>query len=355
MRREVGPKSGAAVASAIAGVVLLGALIDSDALRSFGTAQPMRTVTALTILVAAFALLSRRELGAAVAAVGVVALAAGEVVAVNTAICFIFIGAALLRLGRSTRGADLGALLVALIAGLALLGYLFDVPALRRGLTSPLTPMALPTALAMLALSAGLLAANPGVWLLVRSPGPGGALLRRLAPAALLVPVALAFATLEGLRNDWFDEREGLALLGAALIVAFALLLVFTAGRIEQDPPSRTGDHRRHGRRGHHARRRGPGAGVQRRRRAHVRPPPRRGHRAGAGAAGDPRGAPGRAPPRARAGGRARRVADRRAPGRADRAARRRHRVPRRDHDLAAGRGRRGAVRRPHPRHHGAA
>ena len=70
------------------------------------------------------------------------------------------LGASLLCLGRSVRGADLTALLAALIAGLALLGYLFDVPALRRGLSSPLTPMALPTALAMLALSAGLLAAT---------------------------------------------------------------------------------------------------------------------------------------------------------------------------------------------------
>ena len=48
------------------------------------------------------------------------------------------------------------------------------------------------------------------------------------------MPVALAFVTFEGLRNDWFDEREGLALLGAALIVAFALLLVITAGRLER-------------------------------------------------------------------------------------------------------------------------
>ena len=60
------------------------------------------------------------------------------------------------------------------------MGYLFDVPELRRGLSSPLTPMALPTALAMLALSAGLLAANPGLSLLARS---AGARRRAAAPA----------------------------------------------------------------------------------------------------------------------------------------------------------------------------
>ena len=152
--------------------------------------------------------------------------------------------------------------------------------------------MALPTALAMLALSAGLLAANTGLAVLARGRGPGGALLRRLAPAAVIVPVALTFVTLEGLRSDWFDEREGLALLGAALIVVLALLADLHRGAARADPPARAGDHRRHRRRRHHARRRGPRARVQRGRRAHVRPPPRRRDRQGAGAARDPRGAP---------------------------------------------------------------
>ena len=40
--------------------------------------------------------------------------------------------------------------------------------------------------------------------------------------------------TLKGLRGDWFDDREGLALLGAALIVVLALLVIFTASRLER-------------------------------------------------------------------------------------------------------------------------
>ena len=138
-----------------------------------------------------------------------------------------------MRLDRNVRGADDAALVAALVAGLALLGDLFDVPALRRGLSSPLTPMALPTALAMLALR----------WVARGQLGDRGARPRqragrRAAAAARAGGRAragrAAFATLEGLRNDWFDEREGLAPLGAALIVAFALLLVFTAGRLER-------------------------------------------------------------------------------------------------------------------------
>ena len=184
------------------------------------------------------------------------------------------------------------------------------MPALRRGLSSPLTPMALPTALAMLALSAGLLAAERrGSPCSPAAAGPGGALLRRLAPAAVLVPVALAFATLEGLRNDWFDEREGLALLGAALIVAFApaagvhrrarssgsvmreqaiidatvdaVITLDAEGRVREfnAAAERMFGRRRDGR-----------------------------DRRGARAARGPRGAPRGAPARARAGGRARRV-----------------------------------------------
>src|SRR5690349_14230801 len=100
MRRGGGPRSGAAVATAIALVVLLGKLVGSTVLQDFGGAQAMRTVTAIALIVASAALLTRGELGALLSAGGVVALVVGEVVAVNTAICFIFAGIALLCLGR---------------------------------------------------------------------------------------------------------------------------------------------------------------------------------------------------------------------------------------------------------------
>ena len=62
---------------------------------------------------------------------------ASEASAVNTAVCVILIGAGLLCLDRRPgRGRRAAMLVAALIAGLALLGYLFDVPELRRGLRS---------------------------------------------------------------------------------------------------------------------------------------------------------------------------------------------------------------------------
>src|SRR5688572_15455897 len=106
MRREVGPKSGAAVASAIAVVVLAGKLVGSGELQSFGGAQTMRTATAIGLMLAAAALLWRRELGVPLGLGGVVALVVGEVVAVNTAVCFVLLGVAVVCLDRSVRGAD---------------------------------------------------------------------------------------------------------------------------------------------------------------------------------------------------------------------------------------------------------
>ena len=82
------------------------------ALQSFGGAQPMRTVTALAILVAAGALaLARRGSGAvAVAAVGVVADRAARSSRSTPPSASCFVGVALVCLGRSVRGADVAAL-----------------------------------------------------------------------------------------------------------------------------------------------------------------------------------------------------------------------------------------------------
>ena len=240
----MGWKSGllaAACAATIAALVLLGAVLGVDWLQSFGGAQVTVPASAIAILVAAAGLVRWRELGFILVAGGVVALVDGlsgsERVAVNTAVCMVLVGIGLLCLDRRPSAADAAALLVALIAGLALLGYLFDVPELRRGLRrSPLTPMALPTALAMLSLSIGLLAARArgGLAALAVSDGPGGALVRRLAPAAIVLPVTLAYLCLEGQEQDLFGAREGLALLSAGLVVIFGTLVVMTGGALER-------------------------------------------------------------------------------------------------------------------------
>ncbi|MDA0160549.1 PAS domain S-box protein [Solirubrobacter ginsenosidimutans] len=241
MRRDLG-FLGAATAATIAVLVLAGALFEIEVLQDFGGARAMLPVGALAILTAAAGLARWRALGAPLVLGGVVALAgllpSGNEIPVNAAVCVVLIGAALLALDRRPSFADGCALVAAVIAGLALIGYLFSVPELQRGLrSSPFTPMALPTAFAILALSAGLLAVRRegGLRALWVSDGPGGALLRRLAPVVIVLPVALTFLCLEGQRHGVFGMREGLGLLGACLILIFGALGVMMGGALERN------------------------------------------------------------------------------------------------------------------------
>ena len=89
--------------------------------------------------------------------------------------------------------ADGCALVVALIAGLdAARGYLFEVPELQRrlGVVAAHADGPAGPPLALLAAQRGLLAARTegGLMALWSSDGPGGGLVRRLAPAAVDPP-----------------------------------------------------------------------------------------------------------------------------------------------------------------------
>ena len=232
MSVDAGRRAGALAAVAIALLVLAGSALDNDRLQGFGGSQPMLPITAAGLLLAAVALTWRPVLGAPLILCGLLAYTDSDV-AVPSATCFALAGVALVCLGRRPVIADACALAVALIAALALIGALFGVPELRRGLSSTVA-MALPTSLAMLALSGGILAANDGIARLARRPGPGGALVRRLAPAAIVLPVALAFASLQAEEDGLVDSRQALALLAAALIVTLLALVLATGGALER-------------------------------------------------------------------------------------------------------------------------
>ena len=64
------------------------------------------------------------------------------------------------------------------------------------------------------------------------SDGPGGELVRRLAPGAIFLPVALAYLAYVGERHGVFGVPEGLALLSAGLVAIFGALVVLTAGAL---------------------------------------------------------------------------------------------------------------------------
>ena len=92
--------------------------------------------------------------------------------------------------------------------------------------------MALPTSIGLLAISLGLLLERPraGVMRVATSPGPGGILLRRLVPPAVLAPVLLGLAHTQlaeilGIE----DSALVIALLTTTMTVVSVILLLVTA------------------------------------------------------------------------------------------------------------------------------
>ncbi len=263
----------AACAGLIACVALAGAATDTASLQGLGSpGEPMQPLTAVCLLAAsgAFASARRRPAGrvASAAAVLVAVVAAITLaeyaldrslgidgllgigvhgdgtapgrIAANSASCLVLIAGAILTLDRGrrfVRPAQACALLAAVVALTTLLGYLFSAPELRRAFGSAvLNPMALATALAILLLSAGILLARPqaGMMELFGAGGPGGALVRRLAPAAILLPIAIAYVRLKGQDAGWYGTEEGLALFCVALVVVFFTLAIVTGRAIDR-------------------------------------------------------------------------------------------------------------------------
>jgi len=146
-----------------------------------------------------------------------------------TAAAFFLVGTSLLILdvetGRGNRPAEWLALMTAAICFLALLGYLYGAKSLQR--IVPYASMALHTAAAMWLLSVGILLTRPGRGLvgLLMTKGAGGAMGRRLLPAAILLPPLLGWIRLWGQKKGWYDTEFGLALLVAALVVVLTVLI----------------------------------------------------------------------------------------------------------------------------------
>jgi hypothetical protein len=133
----------------------------------------------------------------------------------NTALCFLLAGASLLLLDaewRRARPAQVGALAIAVVAFVAVLGYAYGASNLSTSfITENVTPMALHTALAFLVLAAGLMLARPevGMMVLARDPGPGGQLVRHVLAPTLLVPPLLGYLRLKGQEAGWYGLGEG--------------------------------------------------------------------------------------------------------------------------------------------------
>jgi PAS domain S-box-containing protein len=111
------------------------------------------------------------------------------------------------------------------------IGFLFGVTQLygRAGSTG----IAAPTVVASLALGIGLVFAGgyPGPLELVRRNDPGGAMLRRTLPLAILIPLVLGLVVANAERHGLLDERSDVgAFAAAAILLLVALLWQAAAG-----------------------------------------------------------------------------------------------------------------------------
>ena len=155
--------------------------------------------------------------------------------AMLTAAGFLLIGLALLLLdadvGDKRFPAEPLAVLLGFIGLLALIGYLYGVKALY-GRTGGPTTMSLHTAVLFCLLSAAVLCARPGRGLmgLLTSSSLGGATLRRLLPATVVLVLLLGWLRAVGERAAWFDPLQGAALF-AALGMVVTVVIVWIAAR----------------------------------------------------------------------------------------------------------------------------
>jgi signal transduction histidine kinase len=123
-------------------------------------------------------------------------------------------------------------LLGAVVAHLALLGYLYGVPDLYA--IKPFNSVALHTAVALGVLGLGIILARPqrGIVRVVSSDSPGGMLARRLLPAAVAAPAALALALQWGEHAGLYGGGFGRAMLVLCSTVLFAVLIWGTAAAL---------------------------------------------------------------------------------------------------------------------------
>jgi len=147
----------------------------------------------------------------------------------TTAVSFILVGAALLMLDhaprRGWRPSEVLVLPAALVACMSIIGYTYGIPAFYGPASA--AKMALNTALCFLALDVAIVLARPHgrVLRLATTDDPGGVLMRRLGPLAILVPLMLGWLRLVAGDAGLFTDRVGTWWLTAVTIGCFVALI----------------------------------------------------------------------------------------------------------------------------------
>lgn len=148
-----------------------------------------------------------------------------------TAINFIYLGTALLLLA-ARRAFGLMQILVLLIlvySMFALVGYLYGARSLYDVMPHP--AIAIHTAATFIVLGLGILCNQPerGLMAMVSSTGLAGLMVRRLLPAALVLPLVIGWLRLAGQRAGYYGTEFGIALFALLNVIIFASLTLLTA------------------------------------------------------------------------------------------------------------------------------
>jgi signal transduction histidine kinase len=153
--------------------------------------------------------------------------------ATNSTVALSLAGAALLLVDVETRGqwrpAQLMAAVGVAIASLALLGHLYGARPLYA--IDRAAGMAVPTALAFLALHTGILFARPtrGGVALLTGRDTGGMLARRLLPAMILAPIVFGWIWIIGRQREVFSREGGVALFVVLIVGVLVALMLRSA------------------------------------------------------------------------------------------------------------------------------
>lgn len=158
---------------------------------------------------------------------------AREAMAPSSAAAFVFIGGALALLDRGLapgrRPAEWLAVVAALIALLALLGYAFRLDSMYGDIEG--IPMALHTAVLLVLLAAGVFSARAwlGIAALFEGAWPASRLARRLLAGSVAIIAGVGWLRLEGERAGLYGSGMGVTLYTVAMIALFSLLVAGSA------------------------------------------------------------------------------------------------------------------------------
>ena len=163
--------------------------------------------------------------------------------ALPTAVSCVLLGAAVL-LHAAKRDGFVSAplnLFVFFSSVLVLDGYFLGAEELYK-LADQFTAVALPTALALLLISGGLLVIDPRRGLLrwLASPRSGGVMLRRLLPIVTVLPITIAWLRLQGQTAGIFSTIEfGSATVAVANLIALCCVLFWAATQLDRSDAAR--------------------------------------------------------------------------------------------------------------------